>query len=179
MGMELGRCWCKFFGAGLYASQELGWKEQKIGFKFSSHNKNYKQADLKARADDLYGSSFQGRLLKDYNAQTYWLSANIKSFFPKTALPAWLNVSVGYGAEGMFGGFENIAKNKTDGTITFDRRDIKRYRQFYLAPDVDLTKIRTKSKLLKSVFSALNVLKFPAPAVEFSNGKFRLKAIAY
>lgn len=167
------------FGAGLYAGQELGWKEQKIGLKFSSHLKNYDQPDLKKRADELYGRSFGERFLKDYNAQTYWLSANIKSFFPKTGLPAWLNISLGYGAEGMFGGFENIAKNKTDGTLTFDRRDVKRYRQLYLAPDVDLTKIKTKSKFLKSVFSALNVLKFPAPALEFSNGKFRVLAIAY
>ena len=167
------------FGAALYAGQELGWKEQKIGLKFSSHYKNYGEPELTARADKLYGKSFQGRLLKDYNAQTYWLSANIKSFFPQTKLPGWLNVSVGYGADGMFGGFENIAVNKTDGNITFDRRDIKRYRQFYLAPDVDLTKIKTKSKLLKSVFSALNVLKFPTPAFELSNGRLQVKAIAF
>lgn len=168
-----------FLGAALYAGQELGWQEQKIGIKFSSHYKNYGGIDLKERADKLYGSSFPERLLKDYNAQTYWLSANIKSFFPQTGLPDWLNVSVGYGADGMFGGFENIAKSKVDGTITFDRRDIKRYRQWYLAPDVDLTKIKTASKLLKSVFSALNVLKFPAPALEFSNGRFKVKAIAF
>jgi hypothetical protein len=166
-------------GASLFAVQELAWGEQKIGFKFSAHHKNYKESDLKERADKLYGSTFQGRLLKDYNAQTYWLSANIKSFFPKTSLPAWLNVSIGYGADGMFGGFENVARNKADGSVTFDRRDVKRYRQWYLAPDVDFTKIKTGSKLLQSVFSALNVLKFPAPALEFSNGKFRFKAIAY
>jgi uncharacterized protein YfiM (DUF2279 family) len=168
-----------FFGAALYAAQELGWKAQKLSIKFSSHYKNYKELDLKRRADDLYGASFQGRLLKDYNAQTYWLSANIKSFFPETILPAWLNMSVGYGADGMFGGYENIAKSKTDGAVTFDRRDIKRYRQYYFAPDVDFTKIKTRSKLLQSVFSALNVLKFPAPAVEFSNGRFKVKALAY
>lgn len=167
------------FGAALYAGQELGWNEQRIAFKFSSHYKNYSDAVLKKRADDLYGASFAGRLLKDYNAQTYWLSANVKSFFPFSGLPAWLNVSVGYGADGMFGGYQNIAYNKTDGSVTFDRRGIKRYRQFYLAPDVDLTKLKTRSKLLKSVFSALNVLKFPAPALEFSNGKFRLKALAF
>ena len=168
-----------FFGSALYAGQETFWKSQKIGFKFSSHHKNYDDRSLKARADDLYGSSFQGRLLKDYNAQTYWLSANIKSFFPQTSLPSWLNVSVGYGADGMFGGYENIAQSKADGTITFDRRDIKRYRQFYFSPDVDFTKIKTKSKVLQSVFSALNVLKFPTPALEFSNGKLQLKALAY
>ena len=154
-------------------------EQMKINLKFSSHYKNYGDPVLQARADNLFGSSFQGRLLKDYNVQTYWLSANMKSFIPKAALPPWLNIALGYGAEGMFGGYENIARSKADGSLTFDRRDIKRYRQFYLAPDVDLTKIKTKSKFLKSAFSALNVLKFPTPALEFSNGKFRFKTIAY
>lgn len=167
------------FGAGLYAGQELGWKEQRIGFKFSSHQKAYDDPQLKTRASDLYGAAFAERLLKDYNAQTYWLSANLRSFFPSAKLPAWLNLSVGYGADGMFGGYQNIAYNKRDGSVIFDRRDVKRYRQWYLAPDVDLTKIKTKSKVLQSVFSALNVLKFPAPALEFSNGKLRVKALAF
>ncbi len=178
-GWSWGDAGADVFGASLYAVQQLGWKEQKISLKFSSSPKNYNEPDLKKRADDLFGASFQSRLLKDYNAQTYWLSANIKSFFPQTTLPGWLNISFGYGAEGMFGGYENVAKNKTDGAVTFDRRDIQRYRQFFLAPDVDLTKIKVKSKFLQSVFSAVNVLKFPAPAIELSNGKLKLKALAY
>ncbi|GAA4752864.1 DUF2279 domain-containing protein [Flavisolibacter ginsenosidimutans] len=178
-GWSWGDAGADVLGAALYASQELGWEEQRIALKFSSAPKTYAEADLEKRADDLFGRSFQSRLLKDYNAQTYWLSANIKSFFPQTSLPDWLNISVGYGADGMFGGYENFAQSKTNGQVTFDRRDIKRYRQFYLAPDFDFTKIHTKSKMLKSVFSALNVLKFPAPALEFSNGRIKLKAIAF
>lgn len=177
-GWSWGDAGADLFGASLFAVQDWGWKEQRLSLKFSSSLKKYGEPDLQQRADDLFGSTFQGRLLKDYNAQTYWLSANIKSFFPTAQLPAWLNVSVGYGAEGMFGGYENIARDKS-GNLTFDRRDIKRYRQWYLAPDVDLTKIKTNSKLLKTVFSAFNVLKFPAPALELSNGRFRIKAIAY
>lgn len=168
-----------FTGAALYVGQELGWKEQRIGFKFSSHHKDYNDMQLNARANQLFGSSFQGRLLKDYNAQTYWLSANIKSFLAGVDLPKWLNLAIGYGADGMFGGFENIGVDKPTGNLMFDRRDIKRYRQWYLAPDVDLSKIDTKSRFLRSVFSALNVLKFPAPALEFSNGKFGFKAITF
>jgi hypothetical protein len=93
-------------------------------------------------------------------------------------LPEWLNLAVGYGAEGMFGGYENIARDK-NGNLTFDRRDIKRYREWMLAPDVDFTRIKTKSKFLRTAFSALNVLKFPTPALTFSNGRFKLKALAY
>ncbi len=166
------------FGASLFASQDVFWKEQKIAFKFSSHTKNYGQHDLQRRADDLFGNSFQGRLLKDYNAQTYWLSANIKSFLPKAALPDWLNLAVGYGAEGMFGGYQNIAIDK-NGILTFDRKDIKRYREWYLSPDIDFTRIKTRHKFLKAAFSALNVLKFPAPALEFSKGRLKMRGLVF
>lgn len=177
-GWSWGDAGADLVGASLYAVQEGGWNEQRFSLKFSAHTKQYPEAGLQQRADKLFGASFQGRLLKDYNAQTYWFSANLRSFFPTATLPAWLNVSVGYGAEDMFGGYENFAKDKS-GTVVFDRRDIRRYRQWYLAPDVDLTKIRTRSRLLKSVFSAVNVLKFPAPALEFSGGKVKVKALAY
>ncbi|MDQ3279279.1 MAG: YfiM family protein [Bacteroidota bacterium] len=165
-------------GASLFASQEGVWKEQRVSLKFSTSLKTYEQDDLQQRADQLFGSSFQGRLLKDYNAQTYWLSANLRSFLPQSNLPAWLNVAVGYGAENMFGGYENIARDK-NGNLTFNRRDIKRYRQWYVAPDVDFTKIKTNSKVLRTLFSAVNLLKFPAPALELSAGRLQIKAIAY
>ena len=178
---EWGWSWADFgadlFGASLYSLQELTWKEQKMQLKFSSSPKKYDPL-LEKRVDELYGNSFQGRLFKDYNAQTYWLSFNLHSILPDTHFPDWLNISFGYGAEGMFGGYENYAVDKS-GNITFDRREIKRYRQMFLAPDVDFTKIKTHSKLLRIALDALNVLKFPTPAIEFSEGKFRIKAIAY
>ncbi len=36
--------------------------------------------DLKSRRNELFGKSFAERILKDYNSQTYWISANISSF---------------------------------------------------------------------------------------------------
>jgi hypothetical protein len=83
-----------------------------------------------------------------------------------------LNISIGYGADGMLGGYENIAYDK-NGNISFNRQDIKRYRQWYLSPDVDLTKINTKSKLLRTVLAGLNAIKIPAPSLELSNGKLK------
>lgn len=160
------------FGASLFAVQQLTWQEQKISIKFSSHRKNYQPESLEQRANDLFGKSLQERLLKDYNAQTYWLSLNIRSILKNSQLPSWLNIAVGYGADGMLGGYQNLAFDK-DGNISFDRRDIKRLRQWYLAPDIDLTKIKTKSSFLRTVFSVVNVLKIPAPALELSNGKLK------
>lgn len=166
------------FGASLFAVQQLTWQEQKISIKFSSHRKNYQPESLEQRANDLFGKSLQERLLKDYNAQTYWLSLNIRSILKNSQLPSWLNIAVGYGADGMLGGYQNLAFDK-DGNISFDRRDIKRLRQWYLAPDIDLTKIKTKSSFLRTVFSVVNVLKIPAPALELSNGKLKGHWVAF
>jgi len=151
-------------GTGLFLSQELLWHEQRIQFKFSFHHKDYVDETLNVRSDDLFGSSTMSRMLKDYNGQTYWFSTNLKSFFKESRLPPWLNIAVGYGADGMFGGTENKAYD-ANGNVTFDRTDIPRVRQFYLAPDIDLTKIKTNKKWLKTVFLLLNTLKFPAPAL--------------
>ena len=158
-------------GSSLFALQELGWKEQRIQFKFSAHRKKY-ESGLNTRADELFGESLPERILKDYNGQTLWFSFNLKSFLKKSNLPSWLNLSIGYGANGMFGGYENIAYDK-NGNISFNRQDIKRYRQWYLAPDIDLTKINTKSKLLRTVLAGLNAIKIPAPSLELSNGKLK------
>ena len=47
------------------------------------------------------------------------------------------------------------------------------YSQFYLSLDIDLVKIKTKSKFLKSVFSVINFIKIPAPTLEI-NPDFKL-----
>jgi len=139
-------------GTGLLVGQELLWKEQRITMKYSFHQTSY----AKLRPGTL-GESFLQQALKDYNGQTYWLSANLWSFAKESSLPKWLNVAFGYGAEGMLYG-ENLPTNMLQQNP---------YRQFYLSLDVDLTKIKTKSKFLKSVFSVVNFIKIPAPTLEF------------
>jgi uncharacterized protein YfiM (DUF2279 family) len=177
-GWSWGDFGANILGSGMLVAQELAWDDQRIKLKFSFHRKRYNDPTLNHRSDVLFGKSTPERLLKDYNGQTYWASANIRSFFPKSKWPAWLSVSVGYGAEGMFGGRENIAKDET-GTIIFNRPDIKRYRQWYLAPDIDLSKITTSKKVGKFLFTVLSAFKFPTPALELSNGKLRVRAVAF
>lgn len=179
---EWGWSWADFganvLGSSALIAQELAWNEQRIQLKFSFHPKNYSDPVLDKRSKDLFGNSASQRFFKDYNGQTYWASANLKSFFPRSNLPPWLSLSVGYGANGMFGGRQNIAQDD-DGAITFHRPDVKRYRQWYLAPDIDFTKIKTNKKAVKVFFTMLNALKFPAPALEFSNGKLKAHAIYF
>lgn len=161
-------------GSGALVAQELAWNDQRIQLKTSFHRKHYADASLNDRSRFLFGKSSAERYLKDYNGQTYWFSANIKSFFPSSRIPAWLQVAVGTGAEGLFGANENIGKDKS-GNIIFNRPDIQRYRQWYLSPDIDLTKIKTSKKGIRLALIVLNALKFPAPAIEYGNNRFKWK----
>jgi hypothetical protein len=166
-----------FSGSTLFAAQELLWCEQRIQFKYSAHRKKYGD-ELDERANELFGKTLPERLLKDYNAQTLWLSFNLNSFFPKTGFPKWLNLSIGYGAEGMFGGVENKAMDK-QGNITFYRPDINRKRQWYLSPDLDLTKIKSNKKSVRLLLAVLNTIKIPAPALELSNNRIKGRWVSF
>jgi uncharacterized protein YfiM (DUF2279 family) len=173
---EWGWSWSDFAanitGSGMFIAQELAWNEQRFQLKWSFHRKRYVDASLNQRSNDIFGKSSPERFLKDYNGQTYWLSTGLRSFFPHSKIPAWLQVSIGTGIEGVFGASENIGKDKF-GNIIFNRPDIKRVRQWYLAPDIDFTKIKTNKKGIKFVLNVLNIVKFPAPALEYSNGKMK------
>lgn len=146
-------------GAGLYIGQAALWHEQRISLKFGFHLTDYAHY-----RPNVLGDNFAERMIKDYNGQTYWISGNIYSFLPsKSRFPKWLNVAVGYGGDGMIGGFSNPLEVNGTSVPTFDR-----YRQYYLSIDVDWTRIPTNSKFLKSFFNIISFVKFPMPAFEFS-----------
>ena len=172
---EWGWSWGDFaanvFGSGLLISQEFAWDDQRVQFKWSFHRKKYADPELNQRSDAIFGKSDPERFLKDYNGQTYWLSANLRSFFPKSRIPRWFQLDLGTGAEGLFGARSNISTPK-DGPITFARPDIPRYRQWYLAPDIDFTKIRTRKKGIRMALNILSIVKFPTPSVEYSRKGF-------
>lgn len=156
-GASLGDVAANASGTALYVSQELIWNEQRITPKFSFHTTVYASA-----RPNVLGNSLNEQILKDYNGQTYWLSANIHSFFKSTKVPNWLNVAVGYGAEGMITG-----KDQFVNTVFLPEKE--RIRQFYLSFDVDLKRIPTKSPLLKTLFSIFNTIKIPAPTFEVNS----------
>ena len=133
---------------------------------------------MQERSDQLFGKNPSNRFLKDYNGQTYWASISIAPFLKETNWPKWLNIAFGYGANGLLGGRENMATNPGGG-ILFDRRDIPRYRQWYIAPDIDWKKIPTHRAGLRFLFTFLNAFKFPAPAIELSSGKVRFHPLYF
>ena len=164
------------FGTSVFMTQSLLWDQQRIRIKLSYHPVNY--GDLNDRANQLFGTGDIEKMLKDYNGQTYWASINIHSFFPKSNFPTWLNLALGYGAETMLGGYENTWYDPNGNYI--NRKDILRQRKYFISADIDLTKIKTRNKVLKTAFSMMNVLKIPAPAIQFnSKGKMRFHPLYY
>jgi len=77
-------------GSSLWAAQQLAWDEQRIRMKVSSTYRTYPEeivqgfpdgmTTIRERTDDLYGENIFQSFLKDYNAQTVWLSINVHSF---------------------------------------------------------------------------------------------------
>ncbi len=165
-GFSLGDETANILGAGLVISQQAFWKEQRILVKYS-----YSQSGLAQYNPDLLGKNFYTQILKDYNGQTYWLSFNPSSFIKKSnKFPKWLNFAFGYSAYGMLNArYNTFAVQDANGNVL----NFERERRFYFSVDVDLTRIKTKSKFLKSVFSAFNMIKFPAPALQFGNKGIR------
>lgn len=167
-GASTGDIIANTLGSALCASQEAIWHEQKFILKYSYSASGYAQY----RPNTL-GSTFNERLLKDYNAQTYWLC-----YSPiKQGRLSWLGVSIGYGANGMLGGEENIWTDKVN--IVYDRRDIQRYRQYYLSADINLSRIKSKNPTVKTMLFLLNCIKVPLPGLEYSQGKLKGKLLAF
>ncbi|TVQ86798.1 MAG: DUF2279 domain-containing protein [Bacteroidetes bacterium] len=160
---EWGASWSDFAanltGSASFYFQQIYWHEQKITWKYS-----FSKSGLQKYRPDLLGSNLPENMLKDYNGITYWLSFNMHSLLGKPDnIPTWLNISAGYGANGMLGSTTNPLSHKGEHLPYFDR-----YRSFYLAPDIDYSRIQTNSEILQSIFTALNFIKFPAPALEYN-----------
>lgn len=143
-------------GTGLYIGQELLWDEQRMVLKYSFHSTKYA-----SQRPNVLGNGFLEEALKDYNGQTYWLSINLSSFFKESKLPKWLNIAFGYGADGMLTGNSESVDNMFTNQ--------KQIRQYYLSFDVDLTRVKTNSHVLKTIFSVLNTIKVPLPTIEFNS----------
>ena len=170
-GFSKGDMLANMAGCLLFEGQQLMWRDQRISLKYSYHGTIFPQyypAEL--------GSNLPQRMLKDYNGQSYWLSFNIASFLPaSTRFPQWLNVSLGYGAEGMIGAVKNPAE--------IDGRPIpafRRYRQFYFSFDTDLYRIDGASPLAQTLLKVNRTFKTPAPALEWNEvDKFKFHLFYY
>lgn len=178
-------------GAGFFVAQELAWQDQRFRFKFSSSPSAYPDylvlseemttgMPLEKRGSLLFGRSLPERVLKDYNAQTIWLSANLHSLLGEPSfLPPWLNLAIGYGAQNMYGGFEN--RWEYEGQVyQLSPELFPRHQQFYLSLDIDFDRLPVRSPFLRTLLGLLNAIKVPAPSLEYNTlGKWRMHAVYF
>lgn len=147
-------------GAAAFVGQRRLWKQILIWPKFSFHPTAF--APLRP---EVLGDGLLEEVLKDYNGQTFWYSFNI----PKLPLPRWLTPAIGVGAEGMVHGRD--AENEL---INLDP-----HRRYFLSVDINLSHIQTNSRIGNTLLYVLNIVKFPAPALEISTAGIRFHPIYF
>ncbi len=166
-GFSTGDMIANVLGTSLLIGQELLWNEQRIQYKFSFHTTSYPKY-----YPNKLGENTLQQIFKDYNGQTYWLSVNLWSFFKESKIPKWLNVAIGYGADGL--------PERRVIPLDYPGVQYETYRQFFTSIDIDLTKIPTKSPFFKTLFNVFNFVKIPAPTLEYtSKGDFKFHALYF
>ncbi len=168
-GFSTGDMLANIAGTTLFMAQQFVWKEQRVQLKFSFHKTIYPQYN-----PGELGKNIWQRWLKDYNGQNYWLSVNPSSFMSnQTDFPRWLNLTFGYGADGMTGAVTNPAK--------IDNREIpefKRVRKYFISADANINRLFNKASSPSLFLPALNIMKLPSPAFEFKRNT-KMKFYSY
>ncbi len=153
-----------FAGSALFIGQELVFKDQIVKSKFS-----YSRSDYAEQANGYLGRNYFDGYFNDYNGHTYWLSINANRLIMRNKIPPWINIALGYSANGMFGAFENI-----ESYNSVPIPETQRYRQYLLSLDVDWPRIKTRSGFVNALCKMLVFVKLPFPALEY-NSKGELK----
>lgn len=131
--------------------QQLIWEENYFHPKYSFSPSPY--AELRP---NTLGSGLAEQWLKDYNGQTYWLSANLNLLSTENIFPDWLAFSVGYSGREMLYG--SPAENVLNGYSA--------QRQLFFSMDIDFSKFSTQKKWLKPILYIANLVKVPFPTLE-------------
>ena len=147
-------------GCTAFLMQRIIWKKINIWPKFSFHLTSF--APLRPA---MLGDGILAEILKDYNGQTFWYSVNFKMI----PLPGWLTLAVGVGAEGMVYG-----RDEENEMMHFSP-----HRKYFLSLDLNLSHLKFSSKILNSMFHVLNIIKIPAPALEFSTQGIKFHPIYF
>ena len=146
-------------GAGLFIGQQLGWDEQRFQLKFG-----YKPSPYAEIRPNTLGSNFPERLLKDYNAQSYWLCVAPGTFFKESKFPKWIQVGFGYSIDAKLNGDLNTYTDLNTGKTYFARQE------YAISLDIDWSQLPIKRPWLRKVLKPLNAIKIPFPSVFWRNG---------
>ncbi|MDX1651657.1 MAG: DUF2279 domain-containing protein [Brumimicrobium sp.] len=173
---QWGFSWSDFgantLGVLWFTTQEMLWEEEYFKLKFSVHPSPYAQY-----RPEVLGSTLPERFLKDYNGQTYWISAAPGHFiFGQSNFPKWLSISFGYSVDEKLVGDQNYFEYADQGNIQtmFNAR-----RQYFFSLDIDFEQIPTSKSWVKTIYRILNHVKVPFPAVEFSGNQVKFHPVYF
>lgn len=158
-GASLSDIGANLIGSTLYLLQHSRDEGLVVSPKFS-----FRPTGIAEQRPEVLGKNIAEQILKDYNGQTYWLSADMDQF---NSFPKWLNLAVGYSAMNMKYGRD--AQNIEAG--------LEPFRRWFLGIDIELADIPTRHRFLKKLFSVTQVIRIPAPALEFSNRGIRFHPV--
>ena len=153
-------------GYFLFASQEYFLQQQFISLKFS-----YQKSVFADMRPETFGRNFQQRLLKDYNGQTYWLSAPLSLNRANTRrFTHWLCISFGYSID------QNLYADNNINSVN----NFRATREFFFSFDADLTRIEWRRNWMKKIASVVNFIKIPSPTIGIrSDGKVKLYPVYF
>ena len=166
-GFSNGDMLANMAGTALFVGQQYGAGQQVVSMKYG-----FRKTIFPPYRPNLLGRTTGQQMLKDYNGQQYWLSVNVASVLPVgPSFPRWLNLDLGYSGSGMTGGHQNPRMVDAAGS------DVKftRYRQFFISPDADLSRINAFSPSLQRFIGTAQFFRIPAPSLEFN----RLKGVRF
>lgn len=146
-------------GSALFIGQQLGWNEQRFQLKFG-----YKPSPYAAIRPDALGASFPQRLLKDYNAQSYWLCVAPGTFFKESRFPKWIQIGFGYSADAKLHGYDQVYTDVKTGKTYYAKQE------YALSLDIDWAQIPVKKPWVRKILKPLNTIKIPFPALFWRNG---------
>lgn len=151
-------------GTALFMGQQFGAGQQVVSLKYG-----FRKTIYPPFRPNLLGKTTGQQMLKDYNGQQYWLSVNLASVLPVGPdFPRWLNMDVGYSGSGMTGGHENPPMTDADGKPV----EFNRFRQFFISPDADLSRINQPDPLQplpwQRFVGTVQFFKIAAPSLEYN-----------
>ena len=114
-GFSLSDMLANSFGSLFFIAQQKLFDEQLIRPKLSFSRSVYAQ-----NANGLLGkNNLLSEFVYDYNGYTYWFSFSPKRIFKINTIPEWINLSFGYGSNGMLGEFENRKTYKGETPVSY------------------------------------------------------------
>ncbi|MBL7812576.1 MAG: DUF2279 domain-containing protein [Bacteroidetes bacterium] len=149
-------------GVGFALWQSYRWGRPRIPFRIS-----FRATPIAPIRPTMFGSTFAERVLKDYNGQTYWVDLNPQRMQVRPGWwPKWLGFSVGYGANGMLGGHDNVWVD--DNGLTHDYSSVARYRQYFISPSISFGYVQSRNSLVRFLCFVTDRVRIPMPALEFN-----------